>query len=146
MFCARPTFAEPMRVIPEVQQIQPKTNSPKSDVEYLALTIWGEARNQTEDEMMKVGSVILNRLNHNKFPYTCIKEVVMAPGQFHVWKRSNPNYNKMMNINRLPRESKDYLAYKKALRVATSLLQNGPTTSALYFSAGRSGNNFRNNF
>ena len=51
----------------------------EEDLYILAHVICGEAQNCPDDEQLLVGSVVLNRVNHGRFPNT-IKGVVFAPG------------------------------------------------------------------
>ena len=52
-----------------------------NDEELLARIIFAEAGGSTEEDMLLVGNVVLNRVASNRFPNT-IKEVIYAPGQY----------------------------------------------------------------
>lgn len=56
----------------------------QEDYEYLLMTIVGEAQNCSKLHQMYVGSVVLNRLHHEKyFSYgDCIKSIALAPSQY----------------------------------------------------------------
>jgi spore germination cell wall hydrolase CwlJ-like protein len=104
----------------------------QKELAYLSLTIYGEARGESDLEMKKVGSVILNRTKSGKYPST-VEEVVLQPQQFTVWNRGNPNYRKMLTVHALDRTSQDWKAYRRAYRIAAELLETGPVIKALSF-------------
>ena len=60
----------------------------EEDLYILAHVICGEAQNCPDDEQLLVGSVVLNRVNHGRFPNT-IKGVVFAPGQYSCTRDGN---------------------------------------------------------
>lgn len=85
--------------------------------------------------MKKVGTVVINRLNHPDYPKT-IEEVVKEPKQFSVWNKTNPNYRKMLTIQNLEQGSPDWMAYQEAKRIAEELLTKGPKNHKwLFFSS-----------
>lgn len=94
------------------------------DRDFLVKTIYGEARGESFEGMLHVASVIINRKQSGKFPNT-IKGVVLQPGQFNVWCKSNNNYRKLNNTNDP--------AYKKAEKAADHVLENGPINNKYYF-------------
>ena len=57
----------------------------EDDVEILARTIYGEARDQGEDGMSAVGNVVLNRLNKKSWYGDTIEEIIKLPEQFSVF-------------------------------------------------------------
>jgi N-acetylmuramoyl-L-alanine amidase len=59
-----------------------------SDIEILALTIYGEARGEAIEGQIAVGCVIRNRTGVNN----SYKEVCLAPKQFSCWNINDPNY------------------------------------------------------
>lgn len=63
--------------------------------EILALTIIGEARGESIQGQVAVGSVIRNRVNHNSHSYTteCLK-----PKQFSCWNKDDPNYPMLIDL------------------------------------------------
>lgn len=56
-----------------------------SDVELLARTLYGEARDQGEEGMTAVGNVVLNRLNKKSWYGDSIEEIIKMPYQFSVF-------------------------------------------------------------
>lgn len=103
----------------------------------LALTIWGEARNQGEEGMRAVGHVIKNRAEADdpKFGQG-IKGVALAPKQFSAWNKHDPNARKMNAIDNLDPKSDDYQSWQQAQRIAVNILNGSdpdPTDGALYY-------------
>ena len=62
------------------------------DIEVLARTLWGEARNQGPYGMQAVGEVIANRVADQRWPST-FAGVCQQPKQFSCWLTSDPNYH-----------------------------------------------------
>lgn len=127
---------EPEPQKPTIESIldQEQSSSAKqefTDEEYLALTMWGEARGLNALHMSYVGSVILNRTKSRKYPKT-IREVVLQPNQFMVWDKRNRNYRKMLAVRR-GGMSQDAEIYRQALVIARKLLKDGPCIRALSF-------------
>ncbi len=65
--------------------------------DYLARTIWGEARGEGARGMQAVGNVILNRVARGGWYGASIKDVVLKPYQFSAWNVGDPNRTKMLN-------------------------------------------------
>ncbi len=65
--------------------------------DYLARTIWGEARGEGARGMQAVGNVILNRVSRGGWYGASIKDVVLKPYQFSAWNAADPNRQKMLN-------------------------------------------------
>ena len=86
-----------------------KTNeSYKERLNMLSRVISGEYRNGTRQDMLYVGSVVLNRIEHKKFPKT-MRGVIFAPRQYSCTR--DGNYNKRPS--------------PRAISVAKYLLKNG---------------------
>lgn len=62
-----------------------------SQLQALALNIYHEARGEGEKGMQMVGEVVLNRVDHPKYPNTICK-VVYQPGQFS-WVKQIKNHS-----------------------------------------------------
>jgi spore germination cell wall hydrolase CwlJ-like protein len=93
---------------PIAQQQINQANQKLTDVDYLAQTIWGEARGYDDKHKKAIGHVILNRVNHEKFGDS-IKEVVTKNKQFSCWNKSDPNYKlakKMRKLDKLIKAKK----------------------------------------
>lgn len=78
-------------------------NDPPEAVEYMAKTLWGEARGENQLGRIAVASVIMNRVAAPNYPNT-VKEVCIqrapgsAYGQFSAWNPGDPNRAKMMAL------------------------------------------------
>lgn len=68
-----------------------------NQTDYLARTIWGEARGEGTRGMQAVGNVILNRVKLGGWYGASIKDVVLKPHQFSAWNVGDPNREKMLN-------------------------------------------------
>ena len=105
------------------------------DAHWMALTMWGEARNGGAEAMRAVGHVIDNRRRagtHGKYA----TETVSAAWQFSAWNRNDPNYPAMMNIDRLREGSEDHRMWLEAKRLAADILSGAsadPTGVALFY-------------
>ncbi|HEX8625692.1 MAG TPA: cell wall hydrolase [Allosphingosinicella sp.] len=105
------------------------------DAHWMALTMWGEARNGGESAMRAVGHVIDNRRRantHGKYA----TETVSAAWQFSAWNKNDPNYPAMMNIDKLRSGSEDHAMWLTAKRVAQEILAGesaDPTGGALFY-------------
>jgi N-acetylmuramoyl-L-alanine amidase len=64
----------------------------------LALTIYGEARGESTEGKIAVGSVILERVDHRDWDGKTIQEVCFKPWQFSCYNERDPNYGKLLNI------------------------------------------------
>lgn len=60
------------------------------DLDYVYRTVYGEARSQSEEEIEAVVNVIYNRWRTGLWGDS-IKQVVLAPYQFSVWNKRDPN-------------------------------------------------------
>jgi hypothetical protein len=109
----------------------------ETEVRLLAATAWGEARSEGEDGMRAVAHVMVNRVG-NRFGET-LSTVILAPRQFSVWNRSDPNRRLVMNLVADPEpytsgENAD--AWEAAQRVAREVLSGksvDPTGGALFY-------------
>lgn len=70
------------------------------DVNYLAMTIWGEARSQGTEGMNAVGHVIKNRVAKHRWGDN-VKDVVLNRKQFSCWNPGDPNREKMQEMRKL---------------------------------------------
>jgi spore germination cell wall hydrolase CwlJ-like protein len=69
-----------------------------SNAQVLALTIYGEARGESTEGKIAVGSVILERVDHRDWDGKTIKEVCFKMWQFSCYLENDPNYGKLLNI------------------------------------------------
>tara|TARA_R110002074_G_scaffold67298_1_gene158502 strand:- start:1681 stop:2238 length:558 start_codon:yes stop_codon:yes gene_type:complete len=68
-----------------------------SEADWLARTIWGEARGEGLVGMQAVANVIMNRVRSSRFPST-VQGVVLAPWQFSMWNAGEPNGERAANV------------------------------------------------
>ena len=91
--------------------------------QYLALTIWGEARGYGEIGMISVGNVIMNRVKADKSRYgRGIKGVCHKRKQFSCWNEGDPNRARMEDLPAMDDKNPDWIAWVIADRVAAKLL------------------------
>jgi spore germination cell wall hydrolase CwlJ-like protein len=105
------------------------------DAHWMALTMWGEARSQSEEGMRAVGHVIHNRWLAKRHG-THVTDTVSAAWQFSCWNEGDPNRAAMLNIEALPTESEDHRLWLAAKRVAGEILSGrsaDPTGGALFY-------------
>lgn len=69
-----------------------------SDKQLLALCIYGEARGETDEGKIAVGSVVLERVRKGGWYGNSIHEVVLKPFQFSAFLERDPNYGKLVHI------------------------------------------------
>lgn len=103
-----------------------------TELEWLARTMWGEARGETDFGMRAVGHVIMNRVRDRAFGDTIAATVTQGNGsQFNVWRRADPNYSKAIGVTTFNAD------YVRALRIAAEIMQGqsvDPTNgSIIYF-------------
>ena len=131
------------------------------DLNVLAQTIWGEARQEGTKGMLAVGNVIKNRAEANKSMFgQGIKGVALKPKQFSCWNEGDPNreklkdilqYDKIISLRKSPtgepfnewfqkfKNTGEYLEYKsylKAKEIAKQILDGpapDPTKGAVYY-------------
>ena len=104
---------------PPVAETIPAEEIDVVDAHWMALTMWGEARNGGEAAMRAVGHVIDNRKRagtHGSYA----TETVSAAWQFSAWNKNDPNYPAMMNSTSEARQR--IIALLTAKRVADEIL------------------------
>ena len=69
-----------------------------TDAQILALTIYGEARGESTEGKIAVGSVILERVDHRDWDGKTIPEVCLKKWQFSCFNENDPNYGKLLHI------------------------------------------------
>ncbi len=105
------------------------------DAHWMALTMWGEARGQSEEGMRAVGHVIHNRWlakRHGAY----VTDTVSAAWQFSCWNEGDPNRAAMLNIEALPEHSEEHRLWMAAKRIAAEILSGrsaDPTGGALFY-------------
>jgi spore germination cell wall hydrolase CwlJ-like protein len=128
--------AESLEAFPEpAAEIVPVEEIDVVDAHWMALTMWGEARNGGAEAMRAVGHVIDNRRRANTHGRYAT-ETVSAAWQFSAWNRNDPNYPAMMNIDKLRPDSEDHRMWLEAKRLAAEILSGAssdPTGGALFY-------------
>ena len=69
-----------------------------SGSQILALTIYGEARGESVEGQIAVGSVILERVDKQGWMGKTIPEVCLKKWQFSCFNENDPNYPKLLHI------------------------------------------------
>lgn len=103
------------------------------EIDTLARTIWGEARGEGSIGMQAVAAVIMNRLQiskeKGKFWWgNSIIEICQKPYQFSCWNRDDPNYRKVLNVDKRDR------IFAKACNIARVCMPD-PTNGATHYHA-----------
>lgn len=70
-----------------------------ADLDVLARTIYGEARNQPFEGQLAVAWVIRNRTARALRFGATIAEVCLKPLQFSCWNRNDPNFAKVVTVH-----------------------------------------------
>ncbi|HEY0148843.1 MAG TPA: cell wall hydrolase [Allosphingosinicella sp.] len=105
------------------------------DAHWMALTMWGEARNQGEEGMRAVGHVIANRWkakSHGAY----VTDTVSAAWQFSCWNKNDPNRAQMLAIDTLAEGGAAHRQWLTAKRIAAEILAGrsaDPTGGALFY-------------
>lgn len=83
-----------------------------NEIDFLARTLWGEARGEGKEGMHPVANVIMNRVAAQSWYGTGVIGVVLKEWQFSVWNLSDPNRQKVMGV------TKDDPVFVQALEIA----------------------------
>lgn len=67
--------------------------------DYMARTIYGEARGEGKKGMQAVANVIMNRVKKGGWYGASIKDVVLKPYQFSCWNEGDPNRTIIINAS-----------------------------------------------
>lgn len=90
-----------------------------SQLQIMALTVYGEARGETSLGRDAVAWVIFNRSNKPSWWGSDIKSVCLAPYQFSCWNKDDPNYKRL--IDPITLSDRTY----KTIQDACNLIING---------------------
>lgn len=93
-----------------------KSLSNLNDLEIVARTIWGEARNQGLSGMTAVGCVIQNRAHIGGWWGKTPREACLKTAQFSCWNSDDPNLPKLLFVTQADRQ------YQLAISIANSVL------------------------
>lgn len=106
------------------------------DAHWMALTMWGEARQEGEAGMRAVGHVIANRRRAGMHGAAYVTDTVGRAFQFSCWNAGDPNRAKLLDIDRLAPGGADYRSWRLARRLADEIMAGrsaDPTRGALYY-------------
>ena len=106
------------------------------DEKFLALTIWGEARQGGAEGMRAVAHVILNRLHSDRDFGNSVRQVVRNRKAFSCWNPGDPNRDLMLHIGKLDHDSTDYKMWKIAQKIAKKIMHGhdkDPTGGSLFY-------------
>lgn len=131
-----PAFADPLEdavnVLRDIWPFgeEPQVQVAEEDVNYMASTLFMEARGEGDIGMRAVAHVILNRMNHGGYGGWSVYDVVTSPWQFSPWNRGwhQPAIRNQWQQDR----------WDEAVTIATEVLSGqsvDPTEGALYFHA-----------
>lgn len=67
-------------------------------IDYMARTMWGEARGEGSTGMRAVGHVIMNRAKAGNWYGATPKDVVLKKWQFSCWNADDPNRPKLLAV------------------------------------------------
>lgn len=120
-------------------------NYTQKDLNVMALTLWGEARNETDEGIIAVAWTIRNRAeadlwNDNKPDWwgEGIAGVCLKPWQFSCWNKGDPNRAKIDRLHRNYVLTSDDEALARCLRIARGVLEGeipDPTHGATHYYA-----------
>ena len=101
------------------------------EIDFLARTIWGEARGEPLRGQEAVAHVVLNRVRDRGFPNTVEDVVTQGNGsQFNAWSPRDPNFVKLKNV------TQDDAMFRQAIMVAQQAfngLSQDPTNGAIIY-------------
>ena len=69
----------------------------EDQADYMARTIYGEARGEGVRGMQAVANVIMNRVRAGGWYGASVKDVVLKPYQFSCWNENDPNRKIILN-------------------------------------------------
>jgi N-acetylmuramoyl-L-alanine amidase len=123
--CAMKPALQSPQPQPQALEITMPASFTQEDIDYLAVTIWAEARGEGREGMELVAHVIKNRVDSpNKRRYgTGVAGVVTKPWQFSCWNVGDPNRARCENLMKGQAPTgRDGVAWNEAKKVAYSVL------------------------
>ena len=128
--------AENGRPVDQSQNAREFYNEMAADV--LARTMWGEARGQGDEGLAAVAHVVLNRVKiaEQRGGYWWggdIIQVCQKPYQFSCWNRSDPNFQKLQNVDK--RDKHFATCLRLARRAVIGTLGHDITNGATHYHA-----------
>jgi len=108
---------------PELKALLWEIFSPLSEAEIMALTIYGEARGESHEGKIAVGSVILERVKHREWDGDTIHEVCLMPYQFSCYLPGDPNFQALRLIaGDWDKKSMRSMAMSECYQIASGML------------------------
>ena len=104
------------------------------EIDIVAATLWGEARNQGEQGMRAVASVIENRRQKGYRHKTSAAAVCLDPWQFSCWNANDPNLARMRRLASQP-DAQYLLARQIAAEVQQRTLDDITRKARHYYAA-----------
>lgn len=90
----------------------------ENELKTVALTLYGEARNQSVQGKKAIASVIYNRANGDTSKF---KRVCLAKRQFSCWNQNDPNSRILHNVNVRRMNNAERKAYRDCILIAKSM-------------------------
>ena len=89
----------------------------------MALTIYGEARGESREGKIAVGSVILERVEHREWDGKTLHEVCLMPYQFSCYLPGDPNFHALRLIAQdWETKAMRSMAMSECYQIATGLI------------------------
>ena len=68
------------------------------ELDLMAITLWGEARSQGDEEIRAIANVMINRAERSNTGR--LETILLQPFQFSVWNKGDANYKGVWNLRR----------------------------------------------
>lgn len=117
----------------EIKEMLTRVFSNLSKCKLLGLTIYGEARGESLEGRIAVGSVILERVDHRDWDGKTIHEVCLMPYQFSCYLPDDPNFIALKLIAESWDEKyRQSIALQQCYKIAKGLIEdNIPRTKEI---------------
>lgn len=107
----------------ELKEILLNTFGLLNDKQLMSLTIYGEARGESKEGKIAVGSVILERVDHRNWDGKTIQEVCLMPYQFSCYLPDDPNFQALKLIaENWAEKYQNSLVLQQCYRIASDLI------------------------
>lgn len=103
---------------PSLVEFSNKEFQQNQEIDIVARTLWGEARNQGMKGMIAVANVIGNRVNNPGWWGYGYISVCFMKNQFSCWNRNDPNYSEIRKVDPSDKQ------FFQAINIATNLVKN----------------------
>ena len=102
-----------------------------TDLDTMARTLWGEARGETDEGVLAVAWVILNRARKPGWWGHDIESVCLKRWQFSCWNPTDPNYPYLSGKRPIP--GAEFLRMREIALAAVLEAQPDPTGGATHY-------------